>query len=107
MEECNNQPKVGIGKGLVGGEMVRWEITKGWDVFPLFGGQTRERKTEIERAMGPAVKMAANQLKMQLPTKRWCRWWGGGLETRHNCGGTYGANNSTLFEAENQMTKNE
>jgi hypothetical protein len=40
----NNQPKVGIGEGLEGREMVRWAITKGWDIFPSFGGLIKQRK---------------------------------------------------------------
>ncbi len=38
MEEYNNHTKVGVSEGLEGGEMVHWAITKGWDIFPSFGG---------------------------------------------------------------------
>ncbi len=38
MGQHNNQPKVGDSKGGEVGETTRWDITKGWDVVPLFGG---------------------------------------------------------------------
>jgi hypothetical protein len=44
MGEYNNKPKVGVGKGLEGREMVRWAITKGWDIFSSFGGSNKHQK---------------------------------------------------------------
>jgi hypothetical protein len=44
MGEYNNQPEVGVGKEFEGGEMVRWAITKGWGVFPSFGGLNKQWK---------------------------------------------------------------
>jgi hypothetical protein len=44
MEVYNNQRKVGIGKGLEGGETVCWAITKVWEVFPSFGGSNKGQK---------------------------------------------------------------
>jgi hypothetical protein len=45
MGEYNNQAKVGVlSEGLEGGGTVRWAITKGWDVFPSFGGLNKQRK---------------------------------------------------------------
>jgi hypothetical protein len=44
MGEYNYQPKVGISKGLEGGEMVHWGITKGWGVFPSLGGSNKQQK---------------------------------------------------------------
>jgi hypothetical protein len=41
MGEYNNQPKVGVGEGLEGREMVRWAITKRWDFSPSFGGSNK------------------------------------------------------------------
>jgi hypothetical protein len=41
MGKYNNQPKVGVGKGFEGGETMCWAITKGWDIFPSFGGSNK------------------------------------------------------------------
>ncbi len=44
MGEYNKHPKVGVGEGLEGGERVRWEITKGREIFPSFGGLNKQQK---------------------------------------------------------------
>jgi hypothetical protein len=44
MGEYSNQPKVSVAEGLEGGETVHWAITKGWDVFPSFGGLNKQWK---------------------------------------------------------------
>jgi hypothetical protein len=69
MGEYSNHTKVGVGEGLEGGEMVRWAIRKGWDIFPSFGGLNKQRKNQNRESNG-AWSLDGHQL--QQPIERQC-----------------------------------
>ena len=55
----DNQPNDGVGGGGSFGEAMRTGGTRGGGCLPIvLGGELRDKKMKIERAMGPRISMA-------------------------------------------------